>query len=137
MNEFLKLFPLDMWLAVVPTILIVVACYLAPFYMPAFVILKNKKPMQKRLLFLFIIPTIVYGVTALLLIFVLPIESFLTYIYPGLSAANLPRPTWMARSYEIILDQWFYLYALYSVIASIALTKYLHRRWEALVNAMA
>ena len=136
MNDFLKLFPLDMWLAIVPIILASVACVLAPFYMPAFVVLKNRKTMRKRLLFLFIVPIIVYGVTALFLIFLVPVESFFIFIYPSLTAANLSRPIWLARVYDFLSNYWFYFYAVFSALSGFVLTKYLYRRWEALVNAM-
>ena len=135
METLAVLYPAEFWFKVVPYFLAYVLASLAPLLAALCVAVRQKLP--RKVLFVFLIPSLVYGGLLFLYVLVwLPLEVFAVRFAPELKGNNLPYGAGVGGAYGEV-GRWAVLWLPACLaIAGVALSIYLGRRWPALVQAV-
>ena len=140
MTDFIELFGGERASAIITA---VVAAYflfsLFPVYWPAGHVIRRKATFPRRLLFIFVISTIVYGVFSFLTYALrIPLLLYSSYIEPTLANAGLLG----GLSVGWHIDRHIELYGVFlavplQVLITVLLTRWLSLRWSAVTQAIA
>ena len=132
------LVPSGMW----PIVFVGIAIWIlaiTPLLYSAFVALRTRPLIPRRILFVAVITGMSYGFMLLFAILVtLPLEAFSTFIAPQLQAiGHLPRfGLWLAEISQALSSWGWFVIPLVDAIASIWFTRYLVRRWPQVVASL-
>ena len=137
MNEFIAAFPSDFWWSALPVFLGWLSMWLAPLIAPLFVVIRRRKTMRRRMLFVVLVPAMVYGALLFLAVLVqTPLAFYFNAIYPTLSVNGFSHLTWFERVYSLWTQWWLLVLPAVILMTSFALVRYLIKRWEPIVAAL-
>ena len=137
MNEFIAAFPSDFWWSALPVLLGWLSMWLAPLIAPLFVVIHRRKTMRRRMLFVVLVPAMVYGALLFLAVLVqTPLAFYFNAIYPTLFVNGSSHPTWLERAYSLWTQWWLLVLPAVILMTSVTLVRYLIKRWEPIVAAL-
>lgn len=139
-NQYMsKIFGFDPWLAaaIVAAAFVYFVFALFPVIFAMVVVIRRRRDMQCRLLFVVSVMALTYGfAVALLAVFGVPIGHFMVYVAPTMKQWGYLDDSWLVRTAELAADYGSLTLPPLLAIVAMLVTRYLAPRWNGIVNAL-